>query len=109
MPRIAVTAPLVSSWIEAIWAVMSWVALAVWVARFLTSHATTAKPLPCSPARAASIVALSASRLVWPAMLEISSTTSLIFCAASAKPWTVASVCSAWLTASLAMPVERLT
>ena len=32
---------------------------------FLTSEATTAKPLPASPARAASIVAFSASRLVW--------------------------------------------
>jgi hypothetical protein len=33
-----------------------------------TSSATTAKPLPCSPARAASTAALSASRLVWNAM-----------------------------------------
>src|SRR5438128_4496590 len=33
-----------------------------------TSSATTAKPRPCSPARAASMAALSASRLVWPAM-----------------------------------------
>ena len=32
-----------------------------------TSEATTAKPRPCSPARAASIAALSASRLVWSA------------------------------------------
>ena len=35
-----------------------------------TSSATTAKPRPCSPARAASMAALSASRLVWSAMLE---------------------------------------
>jgi hypothetical protein len=41
------------------------VAFAVWLASDLTSLATTAKPLPASPARAASIVALSASRLVW--------------------------------------------
>ena len=34
-------------------------------ASFLTSAATTAKPLPCSPARAASMAAFSASRLVW--------------------------------------------
>jgi len=42
----------------------------------LSSEATTAKPRPASPARAASMVALSASRLVWPAMVLISSTTS---------------------------------
>ena len=62
---------------------MSSVALAVCTASDLTSDATTAKPLPASPARAASIVALSASRLVWPAMVRISLTTSPIFCAAS--------------------------
>jgi hypothetical protein len=33
-----------------------------------TSDATTAKPLPASPARAASTPAFSASRLVWKAM-----------------------------------------
>jgi hypothetical protein len=43
---------------------MSSVAFAVWLASDLTSLATTANPLPASPARAASIVALSASRLV---------------------------------------------
>ena len=47
------------------------VALAVSPARSLTSPATTAKPLPASPARAASMVALSASRLVWSAMVEM--------------------------------------
>ena len=39
-----------------------------------TSSATTAKPRPCSPARAASMAAFSASRLVWPAMPVIVST-----------------------------------
>ena len=43
-------------------------------ASFLTSSATTAKPRPCSPARAASTAALSASRLVWAAMVEMVST-----------------------------------
>ncbi len=43
---------------------MSSVALAVSLASSFTSLATTAKPLPASPARAASIVAFSASRLV---------------------------------------------
>ena len=43
---------------------ISSVALAVWFARFFTSDATTANPLPASPALAASIVALSAKRLI---------------------------------------------
>ena len=60
----ASTAPLVSTWIASIFWLMSSVALAVCLASSLTSLATTAKPLPASPARAASIVAFSASRLV---------------------------------------------
>jgi hypothetical protein len=42
-----------------------------WASR-RTSTATTAKPLPASPARAASTEALSAKRLVWKAMSSIS-------------------------------------
>ena len=38
-----------------------------------TSSATTANPLPCSPARDASIAAFSASRLVWRAMAPMAS------------------------------------
>ncbi len=37
-------------------------------ARFRTSSATTAKPLPASPARAASTAAFKANRLVWKAI-----------------------------------------
>ena len=40
-------------------------------ARLRTSEATTAKPRPASPARAASTAALSASRLVWRAISSI--------------------------------------
>ena len=61
----------VACWIAVILAVMSSVARAVWLARLFTSCATTAKPRPASPARAASMVALRASRLVWPAMSRI--------------------------------------
>ena len=38
-----------------------------------TSAATTAKPRPCSPARAASTAAFSASRLVWKAIESMTS------------------------------------
>jgi len=41
------------------------------MARFLTSLATTAKPAPASPARAASTAAFRASRLVWKAISSI--------------------------------------
>jgi hypothetical protein len=64
IPLIAVTASPVEDCMAATWAEISSVALAVWLASALTSEATTANPRPDSPARAASIVALSASRLV---------------------------------------------
>ena len=53
----------VAPWIAAIWEAISSVAFDVCSARLFTSDATTAKPLPLSPARAASMVALSASRV----------------------------------------------
>ena len=58
------TATVVDAWTPAICVAISSVARAVWLASDFTSLATTAKPLPSSPARAASMVALSASRLV---------------------------------------------
>ncbi len=48
-----------------------------------TSSATTAKPLPCTPVRAASMVALSARRLVWFAISAIASANSSTSAAAS--------------------------
>lgn len=50
---------------------ISFAALALFWARLLTSLATTANPLPCSPARAASTAALSARIFVWKAILLI--------------------------------------
>jgi hypothetical protein len=50
---------------------ISCVASCVWLARFFTSFATTAKPRPASPARAASIVAFRARRLVWRATVSM--------------------------------------
>ena len=86
MLPIASTAPALEPCTAWIWAAISSVALAVCTASDFTSEATTAKPRPDSPARAASIVALSASRLVCSAMSRMSLTTSPIFCAASASP-----------------------
>ena len=54
-----------------------------------TSSATTAKPRPCSPARAASIAAFSASRFVWPAMPVIVSTMPPI-CSDFSASWAIA-------------------
>src|SRR5881227_3892200 len=61
------------------------VAFAVCSASALTSEATTANPRPASPARAASMVAFSANRLVCSAIAVISFTTSPICCAARAR------------------------
>ena len=75
-----------------------------------TSSATTANPRPCSPARAASIAALSARRFVWPAIPVIVATIPPI-CSDFAPSWCIASVtcaedsrtwriaCVAWATA----------
>ena len=61
---IAVTASDVAARTVSICAAISEVALAVCAASVFTSPATTAKPLPASPARAASMVAFKARRLV---------------------------------------------
>ena len=50
-------------------------------ARLRTSPATTAKPRPCSPARAASTAAFKASRLVWKAMPSMTAVISAMFLA----------------------------
>ena len=75
---IAFTDCCVAAWMPLICWPISPVAFAVCSASAFTSDATTAKPRPASPARAASMVALSARRLVCPAMVLINSTTSPI-------------------------------
>ncbi len=79
------------------------------VASALTSAATTAKPRPASPARAASIVALRASRLVWLAIAEIICITSPIRLAAALSSATRAAVWSASPTAFWARSLEPCT
>ncbi|KAG1318732.1 hypothetical protein G6F63_015081 [Rhizopus arrhizus] len=57
------------------------ISLAAWALRCAserTSPATTAKPLPCSPARAASTAAFKARMLVWNAMPSMTETISEI-------------------------------
>ena len=64
---------LVSAWI---WVTIAWICPADSCERsasLRTSEATTAKPRPCSPARAASMAALRASRLVWSARSSMTS------------------------------------
>ena len=96
---IASTASRVSAWIASILRLMSSVALAVCLASSLTSLATTAKPLPASPARAASMVAFSASRLVCWAIEVMTLMTLPISALLSPSLATVALVVSATLTA----------
>ena len=69
-------------------------------------EATTAKPRPASPARAASMVAFSASRLVWRGDGVDQADDFADPARRLGEPWTVPSVSRAWLTARLAMPAH---
>ncbi len=93
---ISPTASPVEPWIPEIRTLMSSVAEAVCRASSLISPATTAKPLPADPARAASMVALSASRFVWAEMSLIASVTWPISCAA----WPSFRICAVMVWAS---------
>ncbi|MNN39148.1 hypothetical protein D3C81_1531760 [compost metagenome] len=76
--RAAVCSPAISVWISA-------VAPAVRCASERTSSATTAKPRPISPARAASMAAFKASRLVWSAIERITVNTPPMVADSSAR------------------------
>src|SRR5262245_34553390 len=106
MASIASAVPVVISWIEPICSAISSVALAVCPASDFTSAATTANPLPDSPARAASIVAFKASRLVCPAIAWMSPTTSPIRVAAAPSCDIVVTVRCASETARPATSVD---
>ena len=99
----------VAVWMLVICWPISPVAFAVCSASDLTSVATTAKPRPASPARAASMVAFSASRLVCPAIVLIRSTTSPIRPAALVSSVTRSLAVRACSTAPLAMPTDSCT
>ena len=74
-------------------------------ASWRTSSATTANPRPCSPARAASIAALSASRLVWEEICLMRSMKSVMD-----SDWaTSARTCCelVWTTSRMSSRVER--
>ncbi|MNV39265.1 hypothetical protein D3C71_1308380 [compost metagenome] len=66
-------------------------------ARVRTSLATTAKPRPCSPARAASTAAFSARMLVWKAMPSMTEMISAIFLD---EVWIALMVVTTWPTTS---------
>ncbi|MCY1538271.1 hypothetical protein D9M68_738030 [compost metagenome] len=88
---IAATAWLAPCWRLSISALISSVERWVREARVRTSSATTAKPRPASPARAASMAAFNASRLVCSATPRITPSTSLI------SPLWPCNACTAWL------------
>ena len=104
----AITDSWVAAWMPVICWPISPVAFAL-LGQRLHFDATTAKPRPASPARAASMVALSASKLVWPAMVLISSTTSPMRLAAFDNSLTRSLVTRAWPTASVAIRADSWT
>src|SRR5574343_288294 len=84
------TATWVCVWMSDTILLISAVEAAVRSASLRTSSATTAKPRPVSPARAASMAAFSAKRLVWAA----SSPSTLAMLPMSCERWRSARICA---------------
>src|SRR6266702_3409579 len=98
---------LVSSWTPAMISLMDSVEATERSASLRTSPATTANPRPASPARAASIAAFSARRLVWAAISLINSRISPICCARSPSDPAWLATPSIWLRRNdMASPVR---
>jgi hypothetical protein len=100
IPSTCLTAIEVDFWMPSILSLISWVASAVCLASSLISFATTAKPLPASPALAASMVALRARRFVCSEISVIVSVTLLISWAALPSSSIFVDASSACFTAS---------
>ena len=71
-----------------------------------TSSATTAKPRPCSPARAASMAAFRASRLVWSAMSPITPMMPPICSEEAAMALMASTACPTASTPPWALPID---
>ena len=89
-------------------ALISWAAWAERWARLRTSVATTAKPRPCSPARAASTAALRARMLVWKAIESITPMMSLILLERSWISFIVATTCRTTVLPRITSSWERV-
>ena len=92
----------------AIKVLISLAAVALRCARLRTSAATTAKPRPCSPARAASTAAFNARILVWNAMPSIRPMIAAIFCDDSLMSCIAATTCVTAAPVFSAMAVAPL-
>ncbi|MEY9924456.1 hypothetical protein ABIF99_010771 [Bradyrhizobium japonicum] len=100
--------PAASRWSASIFLVISSVAPWVCTASAFTSVATTAKPLPAAPARAASMVELSASSVVCRAIWAIRLTTLPMAAEDSRRRSTLARAsCAAALASSASLPASR--